>query len=108
MLIFEVPGKCIPKQRARRGRSGHFYTPPATTNYEKEVKWAAKIAMKGKTPISGYLQADIEVHCSVPPSYPLGKRTACLNGKRYPPTSDCDNLAKGLLDAMNGHCVSGR
>ena len=102
MIEIIIPGKCQAKQRARRGRGGKFYTPKETVNYEKEIKWHAKLSMKGKKPLERYLKAEILVGCQIPASYSKGERTACLDGRRYPTGKDLDNLCKAILDGLNG------
>ena len=44
-LRFIVPGPPVPKERPRRGKGGHFYTPSKTLDYEKQVGWQARAAL---------------------------------------------------------------
>ena len=37
-----IPGTPQPKQRARKGKGGGFYTPTATKKYEAKVAWLAR------------------------------------------------------------------
>lgn len=101
-VIIEIPGKCIPKQRPRCGKGYRFYTPKETRNYELEVAWAGKIAMKGKKPFTGYLKATIEVYCQMPRSWPPAYQAEALAGKRYPTSGDLDNCCKSIFDGLNG------
>ena len=101
MIRFEVPGRCQPKQRARRGKGGTFYTPQPTVDYEKEVAWYAKIAMKGREPFKCPIAAIIEILVVPPPSWSNGKRSIALSGKLTPSGSDVDNMGKSCCDAMN-------
>jgi len=38
IYYFTVAGRATGKERARRGRGGHFYTPQKTRDYEKKVQ----------------------------------------------------------------------
>ena len=48
-LRFIVPGPPVPKERPRRGKGGHFYTPQKTLAYEKTVGWAALAARQAQS-----------------------------------------------------------
>lgn len=106
MIQFEVLGKCQAKQRPRRGKNGHFFTPKETVNYELEVRWAARIAMKGLQPLTGAVSVELDIIEHVPPSWPSGKRKKALAGELFPTKSDLDNKIKGLLDGMNTICFT--
>ena len=41
IFTFVVPGRAVPKERARKGKGGRFYTPKRTKVYEAEVAWCA-------------------------------------------------------------------
>lgn len=43
-LVFEIPGPPVAKQRPRRAKNGHFYTPSKTVRAEEAIGWAAKAA----------------------------------------------------------------
>ena len=45
-LTFTVPGLPQPKERPRKGRSGHFYTPSATRGYEATLRAYALQAVR--------------------------------------------------------------
>ncbi len=88
---FVVPGKPQPKQRARRGLGGRFYTPKETRAYEKLVQscaWAAMaqggLLRRGVWPLDATYKVGIVI---------------------YPPTRrvpDGDNVLKAIQDALNG------
>ena len=83
MIEFVVPGRPVPKARPRlgvRGRKAFIYTPPATREYEKLVGWVARCA--GCKPIDGAVAVTLTV-------YTRGKM-------------DVDNMAKSILDGLNG------
>lgn len=78
-----VPGRPVPKGRPRlgvRGKTAYVYTPPATREYEKLVGWVAKCS--GCKPIDGAVAVTLTV-------YTRGKM-------------DVDNMAKSILDGLNG------
>lgn len=78
---FVVPGHPVPKGRPRIGR-GHTYTPKRTHDYEQLVMVEA---LKARVrPIAGNLCMVIEFYLS------------------RPDCCDIDNLAKSILDALNG------
>ena len=76
---FSITGRIKPKERPRRGRGGHFYTPKATIDCEGIVALEAR--QGGLKPISGPLA--IEAHF-------FGNYGTC----------DLDNLIKTLLDGL--------
>lgn len=78
-----IPGRPIPKGRPRLGMSGrkaYVYTPPKTAEYEKLVGWVAKSL--GCKPVDGLVSVSLHVYC---------------RGKM-----DVDNVAKSILDGLNG------
>lgn len=99
-VCFSVPGKPQGKGRPRFTRSGHTYTPDRTAEYEERVKLAYKQAGAGK--LSGFVSADICTVFAVPKSYTKAQRAAALNASFAPKKPDCDNIAKIILDALNG------
>lgn len=82
-FTFTVPGKPQPKQRPRKGRGGHFYTPAATANYEALVGGHAAIARpRGWSKAAAY-RVTVDAY---------------LSSMR----ADVDNCAKSILDGCNG------
>ena len=81
--------------------SGHSYTPPKTVAYERLVR---ECYLKAKQPkLTGSLKVMLLVYCPIPKSTP--KKTAALmrDGKiRHVKRPDVDNIAKSVLDALNG------
>ena len=100
---FTVLGKPQPKQRPRFTSTGHTYTPKDTVLYERAVQQAFKAA--GGMKFDGAVRAYITLFFEIPKSYSKKRRAACeINadrpmGKNH---GDCDNLAKGVLDSLNG------
>ena len=103
--IFSVYGQPVPKKRARVTRRGHAYTPKESLAYEKEVALMAKAAMGSAQPLETPVAAYIYINYAVPKSYSNKRRMACLNRSERPTGAnlgDIDNVAKQILDAMNG------
>jgi len=106
MVCFDIEGNPVPKGRPRFRRTKTFittYTPKKTLDFEDQVKKAAQDAM-GKTdlletPIAVYLYFRLPI----PQSYSKKRSEACLSGsQRHVKRPDLDNLAKSVLDGMNG------
>jgi crossover junction endodeoxyribonuclease RusA len=81
VLTLEVPGRPVPKGRPRHTKRGHTYTPAQTAQAESVIRTLARA--QGWTPLTGRL------------SVALVFRTDTRRG-------DVDNLAKLVLDALNG------
>lgn len=88
---FTVPGKPQPKQRARKGLHGRFYTPKETREYQKLVQscaWAAMaqagLLRRGSWPLDAAYKVSIVIY---PPN------------RRVP---DGDNVLKAVQDGLNG------
>ena len=83
-MIFAIPGKPQPKQRARKGANGRWYTPSETQKYERLVGALARVAR-----LHGWrMDARYAVAISV---FAPDKRRR-----------DLDNIAKSILDGCNG------
>lgn len=106
IISFTVPGKPVPKGRARsfvrNGKIGHF-TPKETVIYENAVKLAASKAMNSLPPFTGPASLNVNVYIKIPESWSLTKK-AEANGGLIRPTSrpDLDNILKSIKDGMNG------
>lgn len=99
-IIFTVPGVPQGKGRPRVTRNGTF-TPKKTRDYEKKVR-DCYIAQGGQmfpddTPLFASITAIFPI-----PSGLSKKRRALFNGKRHCKKPDADNVAKAILDALNG------
>ena len=101
-----VAGDPQGKGRPRFSSRGGFvkaYTPAKTKNYEDTIRESARATMQSneplKTPVSVYLTAVFPV----PKSYSKKRTEDCLEGLEKPiKKPDIDNLAKSVLDGMNG------
>jgi len=105
-IFFTIPGEPKGKQRPRTGvtRDGRrvMYTPAETSNYENYVKLMYKLHCQDQK-LSGALHANITGVFAVPASESRKKKEQMLQGKiRHTKKIDCDNLAKIVLDALNG------
>jgi crossover junction endodeoxyribonuclease RusA len=77
-----IPGRPVPKQRPRFARTGHIYTPQETRDYEDFVGWKAKEVVK--EPLEGDIALYIRVY---------------VNRNVF---ADIDNIAKAIMDGLNG------
>ncbi len=87
-LAFTVIGPPQPKERARRGRNGHWYTPKRTQRYERAVRVASIVAIAGAH-VCGEWPRDARYRVDV---------TAYFGDARR---RDADNVGKAVLDALN-------
>ena len=104
---FKIPGKVQAKQRPRLNlKNGRVYTPQPTINYESYVKWCYSDYAKQEgweKPLENAISAEIEVFMPIPKSDTKKKKEAKLSGKIRPTVKpDNDNIAKSVLDALNG------
>ena len=106
MIEFTVEGKPTAKGRPRFARRGKFvstYTPKQTKEYETVIAEAATIAMMGKKPLSGAIEAFFVINLGIPLSFTKKQRTEALCGFLRPTKKpDWDNYGKLFSDAMNG------
>jgi len=105
---FTIPGKPVPKARARVTMVGGFaraYTPKTTVDYEKKVAAIARAAMRGVDPSSAPIEIMLELRMEIPASWSKAKRLAASTGLvRATKKPDADNVLKGVKDALNGIC----
>ncbi len=86
-LAFVVPGKPQGKQRPRRGKGGHWYTPAPTVRYEAAVRTICLTEMVRRRIESRFRG---EVSITVACFFPDARRR------------DGDNVLKAVQDALNG------
>jgi Holliday junction resolvase RusA-like endonuclease len=104
-LQFVIPGPPVGKGRPRFSTVGgtpRSYTPAVTRDYESLIAARAAEAMAGREPLQTPLTVYIYASMSVPLSWSKAKRQAALDGDIYPARPDVDNIAKTVLDGMNG------
>ena len=88
---FTVEGRPVPKARPRVAR-GHAYTPQRTKDYEEFVRIAYKNA--GGTKFEG------AVFIKIRAVYKAPKKSLLYHNRTKKP--DLDNIAKAILDGLNG------
>lgn len=101
---FEIPGKPMGKGRPRFARAGKYvrtYTPNETVNYENLVKLMYK-AEAGAVFLHGAIMAEIIAYFPIPASASKKKKAAMAQGTEYTHKCDTDNIAKIVLDSLNG------
>ena len=103
MLEFEVIGKPRGKERPRLGKYGRTYTPKQTKEYEEQVQEAFKLKYGNIEPLEGAIRACIYAVFEVPKSYSKKRRKEILEKEiLYTHKPDGDNIAKAILDSLNG------
>lgn len=101
-ITIVVPGKPVPKGRARYSRkSKSFYTPANTVMYERLVGMKANREMAGKELLTGPLHLELFAQYTIPKSWPSAKRHAALLGEIVPSRADVDNFVKSVADGCN-------
>lgn len=105
-LDFTVYAKAVGKARPRvttRFGYAHAYTPAKTREFENLVGWSAKQAMRQCLPIASECALFVQITVSlVPPLSWSRKRRSDVFGAFCSKKPDTDNVAKAILDAMNG------
>lgn len=104
---FTVPGRPVPKARPRFGQGGRVFTPAATIAAEKAV---ASAAWKAWPQGSAFSARPVEIEAvfryAVPASWPKHRRVSTLaEGRPMTSGADVDNLAKTILDGLNGGLI---
>lgn len=103
MIEFEILGKPLGKARPRVTRKGFTYTPQKTVNYENLIRWTFQSEFPNHKPFEGYIEAEIKAIFDIPKSYSKKKKLELLDGNcNYDHTPDVDNVAKIVLDSLNG------
>ena len=102
---FEIVGEPQGKGRPRFSTRGGFvktYTPEKTASYENFVKVCYLNKYKGQK-LDGEIIAEIIAYFSIPKSFSKKKRLEAIEGKIRPTKKpDTDNIAKTILDSLNG------
>ena len=98
---FEVLGEPGSKGRHRTTRTGRTYPDPKTVEYENLVRLSYQEQCGNY--LEGELIAHIRAYFSIPKSFSRTKRQQAMDGKLHPTKRpDADNIAKVVLDALNG------
>lgn len=101
---FEIKEKAIGKQRPRySSKTGRMYTPTKTSSFEEKVKWEFKSKYNVKTELSTKpFKAKITAIFEPPKSISKKKKDELLSKVDYIKKPDADNIAKIILDSLNG------
>jgi len=106
MVHFEIEITPVAKGRPRYARRGNFvqtYTPTKTREYEDVIRENAKMAMGMSDPLETPLNVLLMFGMPIPSSTPKKALQGYLDGSvKHIKKPDLDNLAKAVLDAMNG------
>lgn len=111
----EPVGKGRPRVTVRKGKGkgsaifAHAYTPKKTKEFEDAIRFEFLAGNCEKMPVYTKdvpLKASMVFAFGVPKSYSKKKRAACLSGElQHTHTPDADNIAKSVLDALNGYAM---
>ena len=105
MYQFIVPGAPRGKQRPKVTRNG-AYTPEETKQYEQKVLACFLKEYPRMKPIRNRVNVHITAFFEIPKSYGKERRERILNGLERPTKKpDADNIAKIILDALNGKVI---
>lgn len=90
------------KHRPRFTRNGHTYTDPKDVEYEHLIQDA--FTSSGEVKRDGYVSMAIQVFKAIPKGTSKRVKALMLEGKIRPVVKpDADNIAKIVLDALNGY-----
>lgn len=100
-----IKGTPVAKARPRFTRAGHAYNTAATSTYEHIVSSACQVAMltHRKKMTGAPVKVEMALVFPIPASWSKRKQADAMIGS-VPHTSkpDAENVAKAILDAMNG------
>lgn len=103
MIKFTVFGEPKAKARPRVTRSGFAYTPKDTVMYENLVRTSLTEQCGLITPMEGEVIATIIAYFKIAKSAPKKRREQMAAGLLNPTKKpDLDNIAKAILDSING------
>lgn len=101
MITLVIPGEPVAKGRPRVMRSGVTFTPPKTLNYETLIKELFIISRQAL--MTGELRAEIDAYFTINKTVSQKKKEQMINQQIRPTKRpDLDNVAKAVLDALNG------
>lgn len=102
IVTFLVEGEPQGKGRHRTTKTGHTYTPQKTVLYENLIK-TCYLSRVGEKVLQGPLKATIEAYYTIPKSKSKKiKEQMRKNMIRPTKKPDSDNVAKAVLDSING------
>lgn len=99
-VSFTIPGKPVPKARARSTRAGRHYTPATTRTAEANVRaaWYSQVGTQRK-PLDAPVHVTVHAFFELPKSWSKLKRKET---KFHTSKPDIDNVIKLITDALNG------
>jgi Holliday junction resolvase RusA-like endonuclease len=102
-LEFTIPAPPAGKERPRfDSRSNRTYTPRKTRDYEELVLWSYR-SKYGSRQLAGTINAAIAAYFAIPASWSKARKERAIRGEINPTSKpDADNIAKAVLDALNG------
>lgn len=103
VVSFVVLGTPVGKGRPRFARRGNFiatYTPEKTVKFEELVKFSYVYSGQKSFGADIPLSVNIKAYFPFPKSAP--KKFVALGEPPFTHKPDCDNIAKSVLDALNG------
>ncbi len=102
IVTFLIEGEPTGKGRHRTTKTGHNHTPVRTAIYENWVK-SIYINRVGDKLLNGPIKATIEAYYGIPKSKSRkAKELMMLQVTRPIKKPDVDNIAKVILDSLNG------
>lgn len=101
---FEIKEKAIGKERPRYSAKTHrMYTPIKTSSFEEKVQWAFKSKYNIQSePSEKPFKAKIIAVFKPAESLSKKKKEELLFKINYTKKPDADNIAKAVLDSLNG------
>lgn len=101
---FEIKEKPIGKERPRYSAKTHrMYTPTRTSSFEEKVQWAFKSKYNIQSePSTKPFKAKIIAVFKPAESLSKKKKEELLFKINYTKKPDADNIAKAVLDSLNG------
>lgn len=97
-----VHGKPRGKMRPRFTRNGIAYKEPKDVEYEKQIQEA--FITSGEVKRDAYVCVNIEAYYPIPKGTSKRAKALMIEGKIRPVVKpDLDNIAKIVLDALNGY-----
>ena len=101
MHCYMYEGPIVAKERPRKGKNGKMFTPPATRKFEKAVAdWGKSVNM---TPVLYPIRVRLTIADPTDDPDLIEHSNA---GLVYNMKRDLDNMAKSILDGLNGVAYS--
>jgi Holliday junction resolvase RusA-like endonuclease len=104
-IEFQIEGPPIGKGRPKAVRMGNavrMYTPKKTAEYETDIAFKAAQLMGDIPPLETPVEVGVHAYYPIPASWSKKRQQAAMDGLEIPGKPDLDNVAKAVLDALNG------